>query len=190
MQGKSQSYIKFFPEYPDKYITDKIMDNLKLHAVSNFIIYQTNINSNVAIDTSLKIDTISVSYLIWKEKGRINTILVTDTLVYKSSSTIKDSCLLFNYPFLSNLWIRNDEDVYKVVPSITYPLDKDIVFYLTPDYKRFFEFGRNAYYQLNPKRNKYRKEYLSLLQLTVCQFNGKWEKFMRNEKRWWGEDSF
>ncbi len=77
---KSQSYIgKYMPEYLDVYITTKIIDSLRnSHKSTNFIIYQTNVNSKIVIDsTLLKNDTIAASYLIWQEKGKINSYIIT-----------------------------------------------------------------------------------------------------------------
>jgi hypothetical protein len=185
------------PEYIDKYITEVIIDSLRRHDVSNYIIYQTNIDRKVVIDTSLiKNDTIEVSYLLWKENGRLKAFIITDSCVYKSISDIKNDIKIFNYPHSSQLWIRKDEDgvigdnLIKIIPPILNPslYGKNIVVFLTPNYKRFFEFGENVYYLLKPSRNKYRKEYISLLDAVVFQFNNKWEKAFKNEKRWWGED--
>jgi hypothetical protein len=193
MQCKSQSYVeKYMPEYIDKYITDKIIDSLEISSISNnYIIFQTNIDNRVVIDTSLtQNDTIAVSYLLWKDNGKIKSFIIMDNYVYISNLSIEDDTKLFSYPYYSYLWIRKDEDVYQVVPHITSPSDKSIVVYVTPSYKRFFEYGRNAYYKLKPSRNKYRQEYISLLKSVVSQFDYKWEKAFKNEKRWWGEDNF
>ena len=197
IQGNSQSYVKSCPEYIDKYITDKIIDSLRLHKISSCILYQTNVNSKVVIDSSLtKNDTIEVSYLLWQEDGRIKSFIITDSCVYKSISDIEDNVKIFSYPHFSQLWTRTDEDgvvgdklIAIIPPMITpYPFGKDIVVLITSDCKRFFEFGENVYYQLKPNRNKYRKEYVSLLKSVVFQFNNKWLKAFKNEKRWWDED--
>jgi len=186
IQGKSQSYIQSFPEYIDKYITDKIIDSLRLNKISNYIIYQTNVDNKVVFDMSLtENDTIMVSYLLWQENGRIKSIIITDTCVYKSISEIEDNTKLFDYLHFSQLWIRNDESemignklIFIVPPTIEpYPYGKHVVVLVTPSYKRFFEFGTNAFYRLKPCRNKYRQEYLLLLDSTVFQFNQRWEYY-------------
>lgn len=192
-QGKSQPYIKRCPEYLDEYIIDKIIDSLRLHKVSNFIIYQTNVDSKIVIDTSLiKNDTIMVSYLLSQENGRIKSFIITDSFVYESISDIEDNAKIFSYPHSSQLWTRADEDgvigdkLIAIIPEpiVAYPYGKEIVVFITPTYKRFFEFGENVHYQLKPSRSKYRKEYVSLLNSVVLQLNNTWMKIFKNEKRW------
>ena len=56
------------------------------------------------------------------------------------------------------------------------PYDKDIVIYVTPESKKFFEIGRNVSYQLNPERNKYRYELIALLKKTFALTNNEWIK--------------
>ena len=186
IQGKSQSYIQSFPEYIDKYITDKIIDSLRLNKISNYIIYQTNVDNKVVFDMSLtENDTITVSYLLWQENGRIKSIIITDTCVYKSISEIEDNTKLFDYLHFSQLWIRDDESemignklIFIVPPTIEpYPYGKHVVVLVTPSYKHFFEFGTNTFYRLKSCRNKYRQEYLLLLDSTVFQFNQRWEYY-------------
>lgn len=197
IQVRSQDYIeKNMPEYIDKYITDKIIDSLRTHKISEFIIYQT-ISENKIIDerTLINIDTITVSYLIWKEKGMYKSFIITDGYVYCNVSDVKADKKLFNYINLNQLWIRKDEaggmggkNGFYYVPQYNEPCNKDIVVYITNDYKRFFELGQDTYYQLEPSRNKYRKEYITIIRSVILKFEGKWGKAFLNEKRWWGKD--
>lgn len=187
---KAQNYIdKYIPEYIDFYITSKIIDSLRNECkIKDFIIYQTNINSKDVIDSALLTnDTIEVSYLIWEKKGILCSYLITDSCVYASKYLEKNKNSLFSYSHFNQLWLQKDEE-NKVTPQVNEPYKKDIVLFLTPTYRRFFEFGEGVWYELNEMRNIYRIEYLNFLKLSVFQFNQKWRKVFNNEKRWWGND--
>jgi len=178
MQGKSQSYLTFVPDGIDDEFTSKLIDSLQKNNTNIIIEYLTVINNNSILDSStVQNHSFEATYLLWKVKDSISAFLITDSCIYRNIKAVLDRDRIFNYQNLNLLWVRNDEDIYKVVPSITAPIDKDIVFYFTPDFKRFFEYGRNSYYELNPIRNKYRQEYLLLLKSTVSHFNNEWVKF-------------
>lgn len=184
IQCKSQSYLTFVPDGIDDKFTSKLIDSLQKTKNEIFVEYLTVIDSKTVLDSStVQNNSFEATYILWEVKDSISALLITDNCVFINKKTVLDKYRIFDYQNFNLLWLRDDEDIYKVAPSIAAPIDKDIVFYLTPNFKRFFEFGRNAYYELNPFRNKYRQEYLSLLKSTVFQFNNEWEVFCSYQRQ-------
>lgn len=170
---KSQSYVKV-PRYMDMDVSKTLIDSLQRSGTTNFIIYQTiNKDSlNLKQRNSSKTSNM-VTYIFWSEKSITKIILITDNCLLQNC--IKES-KIFSFRDLNRLWLRKDEDIYKIVPDYAEPYDKDIVIFITPDFYRFFEIGRNTFYRLNRDRNKYRNEFISLLEELIIHPNMEWEK--------------
>jgi hypothetical protein len=150
-------------------ISKSFMDSLQERGVWDFIIYQTTQTTDKETEHNM------VTYILWNEKENTKILLITNNCVLLDSAAMTSNNI-FLYPDLNKLWLRKDEDIYKIVPNYAEPYDKDIVIYITSKHKRFFEVGRNVFYQLNYTRNKCRNEFIILLKKLLIQFNGKGKK--------------
>lgn len=180
--GVCQSYVTIPTRYMDFDITQNLIDSIRNNKVTDFIIYQTTIDKNSIYfkENDNSYYSNMVTYLIWNEEERTKVILITDSCILLHCFVTSEN--IFSYLNLNKLWLRKDENIYRVVPDYTDPYDKEVVIYITPKYRRFFELGRNAYYKLNQSRNKYREEFLILLKKYLIQSNEKWRK-VANFKR-------
>lgn len=175
--GVCQSYVPIPTTYMDFDISKKLIDSVRKNGITDFIIYQTTINRDSLYFTQENDNYFSnmVTYILWNEKGKTKVILITDSCIFQHCIT-KSSDDIFSYSNLNKLWLRKDEDIYKAIPDYTDPYDKDVVIYIASMYKRFFEYGRNAYYQLNKSRNKYREDFIILLKKKLLQPDEEWRK--------------
>ena len=176
-----QNYIKYIPAYYDISITNKIIDSLKAQKVDTFLIYLTTIHKNQINESYNKEDSIEATNIIWQQNGQAYSQLITDSFIYKP--LIISNNIFFKYPYLKNIWLTKEENTYKFLCPINSPLNKDIVIYITPKFKRFFEMGENTYYKLNPSKNKSRIEFISLLKQSLSSTMFKWKK-QSNYDRW------
>ena len=170
----SQSFLNYIPEYMDIDITSNMIDSLKKEGVNTFFLYLTTIYENKIDENITNNDSLNITYFIWVQENRAYVILISDSCIYNSLCLTSDT--LFRYPYLNKTWLQEDEDIYKLVPPFNAPYNKDIVIYITPISKTFFEIGVNAYYKLNASRNKYRYEFISLIKNTLLSTNKRWEK--------------
>lgn len=175
---RAQFYVRVPSAYMDFEISTNFIDSLRKKGITNFIIYQTTINDSIQNINNNYSDM--VTYIIWSKKEDAGVILITDSSVLQLQNALSNK--IFSYKNFNNLWIKKDEDVYKVVPDYAEPYEKDIVIYITPENKRFFELGRNAFYKLNANRNKYRKEFIGLLKCLVLNSNNEWVKIGKNQR--------
>lgn len=169
-----QNYIKYVPSYIDIGETSKMIDSLKNEGTSIFMLYITTISKSQVNETFLGSDSIEATYFVWQQDGETHVSLITDRDIYKDQ--IIPTTTFFKYPFLDRTWLQEDEDIYQFVCPINTPNNKDIVIYITPQSKRFFEIGRNVSYELKPERNKYRSELIILLKNELSLTNSIWVK--------------
>lgn len=174
--GICQPYVAVPSRYMDFDITQSLIDSIRKNGVTDFFIYQTTIDAD-SVSFKAKGDSYfpdGLTYIMWDEGGKTEVILIMDSCILQHNFGISEN--VFSYANLNKLWLRKDENIYRVVPDYTDPYDKEVVIYITPKHKHFFEFGRNAYYELNQSRNKYRKEFLILLKKNLSQPDEKWRK--------------
>ncbi|MCK9220751.1 MAG: hypothetical protein M0P47_11975 [Bacteroidales bacterium] len=169
-----QSFLKYIPSYIDIGVTSKMMDSLKNRGTNTFLLYITTISKRQINEAFLSTDSVEATYFTWQHDGEVHVSLITDSVIYKDLILSTDTFL--NYPHLNKTWLQEDEDKYQFVCPINLPDDKDIVIYVTPKSKMFFEVGRNVSYKLNPERNKYRYELIVLLKKALTLTNNKWVK--------------
>ena len=179
---KAQHFIKNVPAYVDIGVTSKMVDSLKKENVKVFFLYLTSI-SKQQIRDSLNVgkDTIIATYFFWQQQGKTHVVLITDSIIYKE--LILDSDTIFTYPNYTKIWIQEDEDIYQFVCPINIPDNKDIVICISSKSKTFFEMGKNVSYKLNPSRDIYRYEFITLLKKTITSTNNKWIKAV-DYNRW------
>lgn len=179
----AQLYVKYVPDCIDERIISKMIDSLnKIDGVTDFLLYLRFINKNQINNTfEQNIDSVEATYFICKQGEMTNVILITDSFIYKSIPIEVDT--LFKYPKINKIWLEESEDVYKFVCPILIPYQNDIVIYISSSSKFFFEIGKNLSYQLNPDKNKYRYEFLSLLdRIIILPTNGKWVKLSNYDR--------
>lgn len=178
----SQHFLKHIPDYIDIGLTSKMVDSLKKGNANSFLLFLTTINIDQINDNLIgNKDSIEVTYFIWKQDEKIHVTLITDSSIYKDLILSTDTA--FKYPYLNKTWLQEDEDIYQFVCPINTPNSKNIVIYITPSSKMFFEIGENLSYKLNPSRNKYRNELIILLKKTLTTTNNKWVK-LSDYDRW------
>jgi len=178
----SQGVLKHIPAHIDIGVTSNMVDSLRKENVSTFFLYLTTISKSQINNNPINNrDSIEVTYFIWKQAKHTHISLITDSCIYKDILLQTDT--IFKYPYLNKTWLRKDEDIYKFVCPINTPYDKDILIYINPKSKLFFEIGKNASYKLNPTRNKYRYEFIKLLKSSITQANQTWVK-LKDYDRW------
>ena len=182
---KSQPFVTCIPEYIDEDYTNCMIDSLQKKGINDFFIYLTNVDRGIVSEKKSVNKIITVSFLIWEENGKTNIILLTDSCIYKNIIAL-DDVSIFLYSHLNHLWLRKDENIYKVVMPFAIPYQREIVIYVrNKNDKTFFEIGENVSYKLNSQRNKYRNEFISLLKsLCLSSFN-KWAKVSDYHREWW-----
>lgn len=180
------SYAQLYVNVPtciDEGITSKMIDSLnKTDGITDFLLYLKFMKKNQINNTyDHNIDSVEATYFIWKQEKMVNVILITDSFIYKSIPIEVDS--LFKYQKINKIWLEESEDVCKFVCPILIPYQNDIVIYISSSSKFFFEIGENLSYQLNPDKNKYRYEFLSLLdRIIILPTNGKWVKLSNYDR--------
>lgn len=121
----------------DMDISISLIDSLKEDGITDFIIYQTANKDSVSLRQNNNCSPRSkmVTYVLWNEKSWTKTILIEDSCILQSCF---DKSRVLSFQNFDRLWLREDENIYKIVPDYAEPYNKDIVIFITPNQYRFF----------------------------------------------------
>ena len=143
--------------YHDRLPIDSMMKKLN---IDKWLVYQVKLLNDSIIYSDDDDDKI-VTFLFWMDKGQTNIKLFSNTHIY---STCKlNNARIFDYKNLEKVWADNKENNFKIVPAVIELFDYEVVIHNTGNGEFFFVFGNNTFYTDDPKKYKYRKEFIEII---------------------------
>jgi hypothetical protein len=135
------------------------MDSLRKLKVDTFFVFLTLKKNH------------PVTYFLWLKDGSAEALRITD-------STISNVHEIFEHFIkkmdLKNLAVRESEDKLRFKPPID-PAQSDLVLINISNKSYIIEYGRNPHYQLDPDRNKIRKDFIGSIKSDLKLVSGKWK---------------
>ena len=143
--------------YYDRYPIDSMMEKLN---IDKWLIYQTKLMDDSILYSRLDDDKI-VTFLFWLNKGQTYIKLITNTHIYSTFELSNSQ--IFSYKYFEKVWADTKENNFLIVPPMLEPYDSEIVIHGFGVRKIFFVFGYNYSYTEEPKKHRYRKEFIEII---------------------------
>ena len=76
---------------------------------------------------------------------------------------------------MNKVWLKESDDKSEIISPAILPDYKKLVLYYSSNISGFFEYGKNLFFKADPNLDKYKKEFIQILDNEFSKSDGKWE---------------
>lgn len=146
----------------DMTLIDSVVKALNNQGIDTILAYQTTIpNSNTILKCSTADTITSMTYIIWNTDSLTYIVPVSECAIYKN--WVIDGNPILSFTDLDSVWIRKNEEPIYLLDNLHTPYLLQIAYLYTPNQTRVMELGSNSEYLLNPDLEKYRQDFIKLV---------------------------
>ncbi|MFO7447725.1 MAG: hypothetical protein R6W90_15275 [Ignavibacteriaceae bacterium] len=161
----AQSYMSFnYMKFHDKEIVNLLTSISSDMGASNVLVFQTIMQERDM-----------VTFILTDFGNNIHVRMITSGFIYSTVELTNSK--IFNYKFIDNTGVSENENKLKNVPSFLDPYKgSDIVMYSSPKQEFFYELGKPVNYVEDKTKMKHRREWVDLIKQELATNLSKFKK--------------